>query len=180
MLPVGKRYESARTGGWAQIVERTDTRMSFERLLKPVSGHAGPHFHLDLTQTWEAVQGEGLIEADGSERLFAAGDRVEMTPGRPHRDPWNPGGGDLIVRGTFEPSTPFIEAYADTLIHHFREGTTNDQDEMPLIQIIAIASETDGQSFRPGIPIGLQRATAPLAKLVARARGWPTEFGDAG
>lgn len=180
MLPVGKRHASARTGGWVQVVERTPDSMSFERLLKPGSGHAGPHFHLDLTQTWEAVQGEGMIEVDGEQRSFTAGDRIAITPGAPHRDPWNPAGGDLIVRGRFEPSTPFIEAYADTLIHHFREGTTNDQDEMSLIQIIAIADETDGQSFRPGIPVALQRATAPLAKLVARARGWPTEFGDAG
>ena len=178
MLPVGKRYESARTGGWVQIVERTPDSMTLERLLRPGSGHADPHVHLDLTQTWEAVHGEGLIEVDGEKRPFTAGDRQEMAPGQPHRDPWNPGDGDLIVRGSFDPSTRFIETYAATLIHHFQEGTTNEQDEMPLIQIIAIADETDGQSFRSGIPIALQRASAPIVKLIARARGYRTKFGD--
>ena len=179
MLPVGKRYESARTGGWFQIVERTDQRGSLERLLKPGSGHADPHFHLDFTQTWEAVQGEGLIEAEGEQRPFRSGDREVMTPGRPHRDPWNPGPGDLVVRGIFEPIPPFIEAYAEALAHHFREGTTNEQDEMPLLQIFAIAAETDGQSYRAGIPVALQKATLPLASRIARLRGFPTRFEDA-
>ena len=179
MLPVGKRYVSARTGGWIQIVERTPDSGSFERLLKPHTGRADPHLHLDFTQTWEAVQGMGCIEVDGAERPFAAGDREVITPGRPHRDPWNPGPGELIVRGTFRPLPPFSEAYAEALAHHFREGTTNEQDEMPLLQIFAIAAETDGQSYRAGIPVALQKATLPLASRIARLRGFPTRFEDA-
>ena len=178
MLPVGTRYESVRTGGWIQIVERTPDSMSFERLLKPDSGHADPHVHLDLTQTWEAVQGEGLIEAEGGQIPFRAGDREAMTPGRRHRDPWNPGPAEMIVRGTFQPCPPFIEEYAEALAHHFREGTTNKQDEMPLMQIIAIANETDGQSFRAGFPIALQRASGPLVSRIARLRGFPIRFGS--
>ena len=180
MLPIGTRYESARTGGWVQIVERTPDSLSIERLLKPDSGHADPHFHLDFTQTWEAVQGEGLIEAAGEQRSFRAGDREVITPGTPHRDPWNPGPGELIVRGTFKPCPPFIEAYSEALVHHFREGTTNKQDEMPLLQIFAIAAETDGRSYRAGIPVALQRASLPLAARIARLRGFPTRFEDAG
>jgi mannose-6-phosphate isomerase-like protein (cupin superfamily) len=178
VLPVGKRYESVRSGGWLQITERTPDSMSFERLLPPGTGHAGPHFHLDFTQTWEAVKGEGMVEPDGEARPFTAGERVSIQPGEPHRDPWNPGGGELIVRGTFEPCSAFVEVYADALAYHFEKGTTTRQDELPLIQIIAISDETDGQSFRPGIPIGLQRASAPLVKLAARLRGYPTSFGD--
>src|SRR5688572_29520169 len=109
--------------------------MSFERLLKPGSGHADPHLHLDFTQTWEAVLGAGTIEVEGEKRPFAAGDTVVLEPGTPHRDPFT-GEDELTVRGHFKPTPEFIEAYAEAWVHHMREGTTNDQDEMPLLQII--------------------------------------------
>jgi mannose-6-phosphate isomerase-like protein (cupin superfamily) len=176
VLPVGKRYESARTGGWIQVVERTPDSMSFERMLKPGSGHADPHVHLDLTQTWEAVQGEGLIEAEGEQKPFRAGDREAMTPERPHRDPWNTGPGELVVRGTFEPCAPFIEAYAEALVHHITEGTANDQDEMPLLQILVIAKETDGRSYRAGVPPAIQRLGLPLAAAIGRLRGYRASY----
>ena len=65
MIEVGSKYQSDRTGGWIQIVERTDRGMSFERLYKPNTGKADPHLHLDFTQTWQAVTGEGSIEVEG-------------------------------------------------------------------------------------------------------------------
>jgi mannose-6-phosphate isomerase-like protein (cupin superfamily) len=150
--------------------------MSFERAFAPDTGRADPHYHLDFTQTWEAVQGEGMIEVEGSERRFAAGDRVSLSPGTPHRDPWNPGDGGLEARATFDPTTPFIEAYAEAWVHHFRENTSNDQDEMPLLQILAIAKETDGKSYRDGVPRALQRASLPLVAAIARLRGYRTRY----
>jgi mannose-6-phosphate isomerase-like protein (cupin superfamily) len=176
MLDVGKRYQSARTGASIQIIERTPDHMSFERSYKPGTGRADPHYHLDFTQTWEAVQGDGEIEVEGEARPFKAGDRLAIEPGTPHRDPFNPSEGEFIARGTFEPSTPFIEAYAEAWAHHMTEGTVNDQDEMPLLQILAIAKETDGKSYRSGVPRALQSATLPLVAAVARLRGYRTSY----
>ena len=171
MLAVGTRYESARTGGWIQIIERTDEGMAFERLYTPNTGRADPHLHQDFTQTWQGVLGAGTIEVDGEERHLRAGDRVAIEPGTPHRDPWS-GEGEFTVRGQFNPCPPFIEAYAEAWAHHMREGTVNEQDEMPLLQILLLAKEFDGHSYRAGIPIRFQTATLPLIAAVARWRGF--------
>lgn len=170
MLEVGKRYESERTGGWIQIVERTDTGMSFERRYAPNTGRADPHLHQDFTQTWQAVVGEGTLEVDGEERPLPAGESVSIEPGTPHRDPWS-GDEAFTVRGHFSPCPAFIEAYAEAWAHHMREGTVNAQDEMPLLQILLLAKEHDGRSYRAGIPVALQKASLPLAVAIARRRG---------
>ena len=175
MLEVGSKYQSDRTGGWIQIVERTDRGMSFERLYKPNTGKADPHLHLDFTQTWQAVTGEGSIEVEGEERAFSAGDRVEIEPGTRHCDPYTRDG-ELTARGTFTPITAFIEAYAEAWAHHMREGTVNDQDEMPLMQILLLSREFDGRSYRAGVPIALQRATLPLLARLARLRGFRATY----
>ncbi|MGZ5326627.1 MAG: cupin domain-containing protein, partial [Solirubrobacterales bacterium] len=149
--------------------------MVFERAYKPHSGHADPHLHEDLTQTWTAVKGEGSIEVDGEERGFAEGDEVAIEPGTPHRDPWS-GEGDLTVRATFNPSPPFIEAYGEALAHHMEHGTVNKQDDMPLLQIFVLVKEYDGRSYRAGIPVGLQKATLPLIAAIARLRGYRASY----
>jgi mannose-6-phosphate isomerase-like protein (cupin superfamily) len=175
VLEVGKRYESFR-GTAIEIVSREGDRMSLERAYAPDTGRADPHYHLDFTQTWEALEGEGMIEVEGEERPFASGDRVSHSPGTPHRDPWNPGDGKLVARVTVDPTTPFIEAFAEAWIHHLRENTSNSQDEMPLLQILQIARETDGQSFRAGVPRALQRASLPLVATIARLRGYRARY----
>jgi mannose-6-phosphate isomerase-like protein (cupin superfamily) len=176
VLPVGKRYENPATGTAIQIVERTPESMSFERIYAPETGRADPHYHLDFTQTWEAVQGEGEIEVDGEPRVFSAPERVVLEPGTPHRDPYQPGRGEFVVRGTFTPCLEFVEGYAEAWAHHLAEGTVNDQDEMPLMQILAIARATNGESYRAGIPRGIQKATLPLIAAVARLRGFKTSY----
>ena len=175
MLELGKPYRSER-GTEIEIASRDGDRMSFDRVYAPDTGRADPHYHLDFTQTWEALEGEGMIEVDGEERPLQRGDRVELTPGTPHRDPWNPGDGKLKVRGTFDPDTDFIEGYAEVWAHHLTEGTANDQDEMPLLQILAIARVTGGQSWTPRIPRALQKATLPLVALIARLRGYRASY----
>jgi hypothetical protein len=174
-LAVGTRYESER-GTEIEITKRDGPRMSFERRYAPRTGHADPHYHLDFTQTWEALDGEGMIEVEGEKRPFAKGDRVEVQPGTPHRDPWDPAEGGLRVRGSFDPSTPFIEGYAEAWAHHLREGTVNDQDEMPIMQILLVAKETGGKSYRAGVPRVVQDLTLPLVAAIARLRGFRARY----
>lgn len=178
MLEVGKRYESSKTGGWLQVSKRTPERLQVERLMKPGTGRADAHLHRDFVQSWECVSGSGAIEVDGEQRDFAPGDRVELPRDTPHRDPYNPGEGELVVRGSFDPVTDFIERYAEVWAHHLTNGTVNDQDEMPLLQIFAILSGGKDESYRAGIPIALQRASVPLVKRIARLRGYRASYDD--
>jgi mannose-6-phosphate isomerase-like protein (cupin superfamily) len=175
MLPVGETHETER-GTRLAITERDGPRMSFERRYGPDTGRADPHYHLDFTQTWEALEGDGLIEVDGEDRPFASGDRVSIEPGTPHRDPWNPGDGRLVVRGTFDPCNAFIEGYAEAWAHHMDEGTVNREDEMPLMQILLIAKETGGKSYRAGVPRVIQDLSLPLVAAIARRRGFRATY----
>jgi hypothetical protein len=177
VLPVGKTYESER-GTTVEVVRREGDQMSFERVYAPRTGHADPHYHADLTQTWECLEGEGRIEVDGAERALGTGDSVAIPPGTPHRDPWLPGDGSFKVRGSFDPCNAFIEGYAAAWVHHLQNGTANRQDEIPLLQIFAVARETDGRSFSAKLPEWLQRGSLPLVAAIARLRGYRASYDD--
>jgi mannose-6-phosphate isomerase-like protein (cupin superfamily) len=176
VLEVGKRYESPRTGSWAQVVERSGGTMKLERGFAPGMGRADPHLHEDLTQTWEVLSGAGMAEVEGSERELRAGDRVELTPGTRHRDPWNTGSDQLHLRGTFDPNNDFIEAYASAYAHLLEEGGLNDQDELPLLQILVIAKETNGRSYGAFPPVAIQKASLPLLAAIGRLRGYKPSY----
>jgi hypothetical protein len=175
VLQVGERYTTGR-GTWIEITDRSDGRMSFERGYAPRTGQADPHYHLDFTQTWEALSGAGKMEVDGEVRPLRAGDRVVLVPGTPHRDPYLPGDGELQVRGSFDPDTDFIERFAEAWAHHIGEGTVNDQDDIPLIQILVIARATGGQSYSSRVPRALQKATLPLVAAFGRLRGFKPSY----
>lgn len=166
---------SARTGATLEFTETSPGRVVFDRVYAPRTGRAEPHRHLDFTQNWEALEGRGKIQVDGETRDFVAPELVSLEPGTAHRDPWSEDG-PLTVRGRFEPYPEFIQAYGAAWGHHLREGTANDQDEMSLLQILLLARETDGQSYRSGIPVALQRASLPLAAAVARLRGYRASY----
>jgi mannose-6-phosphate isomerase-like protein (cupin superfamily) len=178
MLEVGKRYTSPRSGSWVEVVERTPDSMKLERSFAAGTGRADdPHLHQDLTQTWEALSGEGQIEVAGETRQFRTGDRVAIEPGTAHRDPWNPSDAELHVRGTFEPCNDFIEAYAEAYAYQLTEGgRLTDQEEFPLLQILVIASETDGRSYGASPPVAVQRASLPLLAAVGRLRGYKASY----
>jgi mannose-6-phosphate isomerase-like protein (cupin superfamily) len=179
VLEVGKRYTSPKTGTWVQIAERSGEVMRFERSLAPDTGRADPHLHQDLTQTWEVLSGDGMIDVDGVEREFRAGDRVAIEPGTTHRDPWNPSSAELHVRGIFDPDNDFIEGYAAAYAHHLtqgEDGRLNDQDELPLLQILVVAQATNGRSYGASPPVAVQKALLPMAAAFGRLRGYKPSY----
>jgi mannose-6-phosphate isomerase-like protein (cupin superfamily) len=176
VLEVGKRYTSPRTGSWVEIAERAGDTMKVERSFAPGTGRADPHLHEDLTQTWEALSGEGMIEVEGAEREFRTGDRVAIPPGARHRDPWNPGDAPLHVRGTFDPDNDFIEGYSGAYAHLLTEGGLNDQEEMPLLQIIVVSQATRGRSYGASPPVTVQKLAQPLLAAVGRLRGYRPSY----
>jgi mannose-6-phosphate isomerase-like protein (cupin superfamily) len=176
VLEVRKRYISPETGTWLEVTERDGPIMKIERSYAPGTGRSDPHLHEDLTQTWEALSGEGRIEVDGIEREFRTGDRVELTPGLKHRDPWNPNGSELHVRGTFDPNNDFIEAYAEAYAHLLTEGGLNNQEELPLLQILVIAKATDGRSYGGSPPVAVQKLALPFLARFGRLRGYKPSY----
>ena len=76
------------------------------------------------------------------------------------------------MRLTIEPVPRFVEMYVETWLDAYVKGETNDQDEMPLIQIIALIYASEGRSFGVGPPRWLQRLTAPVIAAIARLRGY--------
>ena len=176
MLELRTRYTSPETGTWIEIVERDGPTMKFERSFASRTGRADPHLHEDLTQTWEALSGEGMIEVDGKEREFRTGDRVELAPGLKHRDPWNPSGTELHVRGTFDPNNDFIESYAEAYAHLLTEDGLNEQEELPLLQILVIAKATNGRSYGGSPPVAIQKASLPLLAAFGRLRGYKPSY----
>jgi len=172
VIEARRRYTNPDSGSWIEIAQRQGSVLKIERSYAPGTGRVDPHFHEDLTQTWEALSGEGRIEVAGEEREFRAGDRVELTPGTRHRDPWNPGGGELHIRGTFDPDNDFIESYAEAYMHLLGEGRLNDQEELPLLQILVIARATGGRSYAASPPVAVQKASLPLLAAFGRLRGY--------
>ena len=120
--------------------------------------------------------GGGEIEVDGAEREFRQGDRVEVPPGTKHRDPRNPGPGELHVRASFDPNNDFIEAYGAAYAHLLENGGLNEQEELPLLQILVIAKALDGRSYGGSPPVAIQKASLPLLAAVGRMRGYRASY----
>jgi quercetin dioxygenase-like cupin family protein len=176
VIEARKRYSNPDSGSWVEITERDGPIMKLERSLAPGTGRSDPHLHQDLTQTWEALSGEGMIEVEGIERQFRTGDRIQLTRGTRHRDPWNPSGTELHVRATFDPDNDFIESYAEAYAHLLTEGGLNAQEELPLLQIMVIAKATSGRSYGASPPVAVQKVALPFLAGFGRLRGYKPSY----
>jgi len=181
VIEKGKRYVNARSGGTFMLTEHWDdtgdAHTTLERMLPANTGKSSfPHLHLDFTQTWTGLQGEGHVMVDGEERPLNPGDKVVIEPGTHHRDPWNEGPGELIVRGEFDPVPEFIKAYGEAYVNRAVAGELNDQDEFSILQIFVLTQATDGQSFGAGPPVAIQRALSPLLGPIGRLRGYRASY----
>jgi mannose-6-phosphate isomerase-like protein (cupin superfamily) len=175
-IEFGKPYTNPRSGGRATFIESWEdnggARTVQERVVPPGTGKAGPHYHLDFFQTWEILDGTATMSVENEERTLRAGDRVELPEGTVHADPWNEGAEDMTMRLTIEPVPRFVEVYAKTWLDGFVKGNLNDQDELPLLNILVIARATNGQSFASSPPRWVQNATLPLFAAIGRLRGY--------
>jgi len=175
-IEVGKTYTNPRSGARATLTEswkdNGGARTVLERVVPPGTGKAAPHYHLDFFQTWEILDGVATISVEGRERTLQAGDTVELPQGTTHADPWNEGSAEMTMRLVIEPVPRFVEVYAETWLEGFEKGKLTDQDELPLLHVLAIAHATDGQSYAAGPPRWLQRLTLPAAAGFARLRGY--------
>jgi len=170
-----QRWTNPRTGAWIQLATEGDD-MVLERVMKPHTGKADPHRHLDYVESFEIVEGTATIVLDGRTISAGPGERVEIPVGVPHRNPYNETNADLHLRHRAAPGSPFVEAFVSALGHHMEQGTVNKQGEFPQLQLFLTLHSTRGQSFLPRVPIPLQKPVIALVAAVARMRGYKPSY----
>ena len=165
------RWANPRTG--ASIESSVDGGdLVIERVMKPHTGKADAHRHMDYVETYEVLEGTATIHLDGERRTLGPGERLEVPPGVGHVNPYNETDADLRHRHRISaPGRPFAEAFVSALGHHMENGTVNDQGEFSDLQLFVVLHGTRAQSFRTGIPIPLQKAVLPLGAALGRRRG---------
>jgi mannose-6-phosphate isomerase-like protein (cupin superfamily) len=179
VLRAGEVFEHPRTGSRLEVVSTAREGgqvLTVDRLLKPHTGKAGAHRHLDFQHRFEVLQGRMEIAVDGEERSHGAGESVAVPVGTPHVDPWNASDEDVLFRTQFEPVPDFVEAFTEVFGHLLGEGRTDDQDFVPNPELFVVLHATRGQSYAVGSPIWLQRAILPALAWLGRRRGYEASY----
>jgi mannose-6-phosphate isomerase-like protein (cupin superfamily) len=175
-IETGQSFENPDSGGTITVLEswrdNGGARTRIERVMPPRTGKAAAHYHLDFAQTFEVVSGDAKVKVEKDELNLGPGESVEIPIGTVHEDMWNEGPDEATIQLTIEPVPRFVEVYAQTWLDAYAQGKTNDQDEMPLLQILVIAKATDGKSYADGPPRRLQELTLPLIAALGRLRGY--------
>jgi mannose-6-phosphate isomerase-like protein (cupin superfamily) len=165
------RRTNPQTGAWLETTRDGDDLL-IERLMKPHTGKADGHVHMDYVETFEVIDGTATIHVDGEKRTLGPGERLELPAGVPHVNVHNDTDADLHhLHRISAPGRTFAEAFISALGHHMENGTVNDQGEFSNLQLFVVLHGTRAQSYRTGIPIWLQKAVLPLGAAVGRMRG---------
>ena len=170
-MPVaGRTWANPRTGAWVTWLPDGDNA-ELERVMKPRTGKADPHVHLDYVESFEILQGMATLELDGRQVTAGPGETVEVPVGTPHRNPYNAGKSDLRLRHRASPGGEFVEAFVSSLGHHMERDTVNEQGEFSNLQLFVVLHATRARSFRAGIPVAVQKPVVALGALIGRWRG---------
>lgn len=168
-------YANPRTGAWMRPLEAGDDA-AMERLMKPHTGKADAHVHLDFDERYEVLEGRATIVRDGRELEAGPGEIVEIPRGTRHRNPYNQTNEDLRLRHTVSPRSEFSDCFISALGHHMQNDTVNDQGEFPDLQLFVILHATRAQSYLAGPPIALQKPAIALGAAVGRRRGYRPSY----
>jgi len=169
------RWANPRTG--ASIESSVDGGdLVIERVMKPHTGKADPHRHLDYLESFEVLEGTATLVVDGTTLSAGPGERVEIPVGVSHRNPYNETDADLHLRHRAAPGSAFVDAFVSALGHHMEHGTVNKQGEFPQLQLFLTLHATRGQSFLPRVPIVVQKPVIALAATLARLRGYKPSY----
>jgi mannose-6-phosphate isomerase-like protein (cupin superfamily) len=171
MIPLGTTWENPRTGGKFTIVECSDERFRAERLLRPHTGKADGHVHLDFDQWFGVKSGRGVCELDGERVEIAAGERIEVPRGVGHVDIYNDTGEDAVMELEIAPNSDFVRTFALTLGDLLTKDELDDQEFFTPLQLFAVLRACRAQSFRTGMPIPIQKPLIAAGAAIARARG---------
>jgi mannose-6-phosphate isomerase-like protein (cupin superfamily) len=171
----GRTFTNPQTGAWLTWLPHGDDGV-MERVIKPHTGKADAHVHLDYVERFEILDGIATIEVDRQRRTLGAGETIELQPGTAHRNPYNETGSDLRLRHTASPGGEFVDAFVSSLGHHMESGTVNKQGEFPDLQLFVVLHATRAQSFLAGPPVALQKPVIWLGALIGRLRGYKPRY----
>jgi mannose-6-phosphate isomerase-like protein (cupin superfamily) len=166
----GRTWKNPRTGAWLTWLPQGEDAV-LERVMKPHTGKADPHVHLDYVESFEILDGTATIEVDGRTITAGPGERVELPIGTGHRNPYNASDSDLRLRHRASPGGSFVDAFVSALGHHMENDTVNEQGEFSQLQLFVVLHGTRAKSYRTGIPVALQKPVIPLGALAGRMRG---------
>jgi mannose-6-phosphate isomerase-like protein (cupin superfamily) len=166
----GRSWTNPRTGAWVTWLPDGQDAV-LERVMKPKTGKADPHVHLDYVESFEILDGTATIDLEGRRIQAGPGERVELPPGTAHRNPYNETDADLRLRHRASPGGVFVESFVSALGHHMENGTVNAQGEFSQLQLFVVLHGTRAQSFRTGIPVRVQKPVLTLGAWVGRLRG---------
>jgi len=166
-----RTWTNPRTGAWLKA-SSVGADAVIERVMKPHTGKADAHLHLDYVERFEILDGTATIEVDGREITAGPGETVEVPRGTAHRNPYNATDADLHLRHTASPGGSFAEAFVSSLGHHMEQDTVNEQGEFPDLQLFVVLRGTRARSYRAGIPVPLQKPVIALGAALGRLRGY--------
>jgi mannose-6-phosphate isomerase-like protein (cupin superfamily) len=172
---VARRWTNPRTGAWLELSSEGSDKV-VERVMKPHTGKADAHLHLDYVESFEILEGTATIELDGRRIEAGPGERVELAPGTAHRNPYNETDLDLYLRHRAAPGGVFVESFVSALGHHMENDTVNAQGEFSDLQLFVLLRGTRAQSYRAGLPIPLQKPVIALGALLGRLRGYKAGY----
>src|SRR3954466_6322048 len=126
-MALGQRtWTNPHTGAWIKSASGGDDAV-IERLMKPHTGKADAHVHLDYVERFEILDGTATIEVDGRAISAGPGETVEVALGTGHRNPYNQADAALPLRHSASPGGRFVEAFVSSLGHHMERGSVNEQ-----------------------------------------------------
>ncbi|MEA2363759.1 MAG: hypothetical protein QOD71_2904 [Thermoleophilaceae bacterium] len=170
-----RTWTNPRTGAWLKG-SSAGADAIIERLMKPHTGMADAHVHLDYAERFEVLDGTATIEVDGREVTAGSGETVEVPRGTAHRNPYNATDSDLHLRHIASPGGTFAEAFVSSLGHHMEQDTVNEQGEFSDLQLFVVLRGTRAQSYRAGIPVALQKPLIALGAALGRLRGYKAGY----
>jgi mannose-6-phosphate isomerase-like protein (cupin superfamily) len=171
----GRTFTNPSTGAWLTWLPRGDDGV-IERVIKPHTGKADAHVHLDYVERFEILDGTATVEVDRQRRTLAAGESLELQPGTGHRNPYNETDSDLRLRHIASPGGDFVASFVSSLGHHMEHDTVNKQGEFPQLQLFVVLHATRAQSFLAGPPVALQKPVVALGALIGRLRGYKPSY----
>ena len=139
--------------------------------MKPHTGKADAHLHLDFVERYEILDGTATIVLDGRELKAGPGETVEVPLGTPHRNPYNETDADLRLRQTVSPGSPFADAFVSSLGHGMENDRLDKQGEFRDLQLFVILRATSAQSYIAGVPIPIQKPVIAIGATPMAAGG---------
>ena len=181
MATAGQSIENPITGERIVFVQTAQesggARVVLDHFLKPHTSTFPEHVQLNQEERFEIISGSASYSLNGVKRQAHTGDVIVVAPGTPHMNPWNESDSELHFRHTTSPDLG-SERFFETLFSLARDGKTNARGEVSLLQVVVIGDALASQTYRTGIPIGVQRALIRVLAVIGRWLGYRADYSN--